>query len=1576
MQRRSSPSPSGERGREARWFRMLAESLPLFAWIGRADGACDYVNRRFLEYLGEPIDRVIGFGWLDSIHPDDRGSCSGRWDEAIRSESSFEMECRLRARDGSYRRFLARAELLRDDDERPLCWFGSALDLDVRMGGALAFPYRELLARRAVDDVFEFVGLLDLDGTLVEVIDTPPRAEAIVVDELRGRKFWDCHWWADSAEERGRLREAIGRARLGEVVRFDAPVRSAEGQPKWIDVRIAPVRDDVGRITHLVCSAIDLTLRKEAENRLKRGESILRSFYESSPLQKGVVKLPDDNSSIVYLYANPTAERFLGLPPGGIEGREARELGVPGELVAEWIARCRESQRLGCPVRFEYEHETQNRKAWLSCVFTHVGGETPGWTRFSYVAEDITERKRVEERLRRNQDTFRDLIQNNPFGVFVVDSDFRLRLVSQGAQEVFRDIHPVIGRDFAEVVRAIWPEPFASEAIGRFRHTLETGELYRAPSIIERRRDLDEVRAYDWRIDRIILPDDRFGIVCYFYDLSDRMRWEAAVRQSEAAARLALDELEATYASAPVGLCVLDRELRFVRINDRLAELNGRPAAEHIGRTVREMLPELADQVEPALRRVLETGEPVIDLELSGQTAARPGEHRTWLESWLPLRDAAGEVAGINIVAQEVTERRKAERLIRFQARLLDAVEQAVVATDAGGRIVYWNRFAESLYGWPAAEVIGRPILEVAPLPEGRETVAGIRDATAAGRGWSGEVEARRRDGRTFPAFVTGSPVLDGEGKRVGFVGVSYDLTERKEADRALRESERRFRMVADTAPAMLWMTGPDGDCTFLSRAWTEFTGQTESQGLGTGWLEMVHPDDRERTIEIFRGASERGEPFSLDYRLWQRDGSYRWALDSGRPRFDNDGAFLGYIGSVIDISERKRAEEGLREHASRFEALAENIPQLAWMADPSGSIFWYNRRWYDYTGTTLEQVRGWGWQVVHHPDHVNRVVEKIRRCFQSGQVWEDTFPLRGKDGRYRWFLSRAVPIRDSSGRVTRWFGTNTDVTDQRRTEAELAEAKRQAEAASRAKSEFLANMSHEIRTPMTAILGYADVLARQVTDPDDLQCIETIRRNGQHLMEIINDILDLSRIEAGGLEIERRKFAPDAIVNEVIALMSIRAWEKGLRLEAQFLGPMPEQIESDPTRLRQILVNLIGNAIKFTESGSILVTCRLEQDAHDPRLRFEVIDTGIGIASEHLGRLFRPFSQADSSMTRLYGGSGLGLAISRRLVELLGGSIGVESEPGRGSRFTLTIATGTLEGVGLVHRDVVVHSADRAHCETEPPFRISGRVLVVDDRADIRSLARMFLEGAGARVETADDGLAAIEAVREADRAGSPFDVVVMDMQMPRLDGYSTVSRLRSEGFGRPIVALTASAMRGDRERCLEAGCDEYLPKPIDPRRLVGTVGRLCRGEEPLPAVPAAPAASSAPAASASGGFRILVVDDSEDIRRVTARLLSWSGHEVRTAADGRTALEVAATFRPEVALLDLGLPDLDGIELIGRLRSFDGLEGLIAVAVTGRDSAEDRERALRSGFDHFVVKPLDVDAVIALLRDDGSAG
>jgi PAS domain S-box-containing protein len=451
-------------------------------------------------------------------------------------------------------------------------------------------------------------------------------------------------------------------------------------------------------------------------------------------------------------------------------------------------------------------------------------------------------------------------------------------------------------------------------------------------------------------------------------------------------------------------------------------------------------------------------------------------------------------------------------------------------------------------------------------------------------------------------------------------------------------------------------------------------------------------------------------------------------------------------------------------------------------------------------------------------------------RTLSSGVAQaNDSIVLRDSEDRPRSFIVNCAPVLSGKGKAAGALISLDDVTQLEENKVELGKAKEKAEAANRAKSDFLANMSHDIRTPMNAILGFTELLKRGYgrSDADAKKYLETIHSSGKHLLEIINDILDLSKIEAGQLTVENMPCAPHTLVREVVTVLAVRAREKGIGLDLRIEGEIPDTVVSDPTYLRRIVTNLVGNAIKFTEQGAVTVVLKLAGDNANPLLGLDVSDTGIGIAADKLDNMFQPFTQADSSITRRFGGTGLGLTISRRFARALGGDIVVSSEYGKGSTFSVTVATGPLEGVRRINQSALADSASQENVGEESRWSFPPkRVLVVDDGPENRELVRLVLGDTGLVIEEAENGQIAVDLTRSG-----TFDLVLMDMQMPVMDGYTATRTMRELGLEMPIYALSANAMKEDEQAILAAGCTGFISKPVNIDKLMDMLVRVLGG-------------------------------------------------------------------------------------------------------------------------------------------------
>jgi PAS domain S-box-containing protein len=653
----------------------------------------------------------------------------------------------------------------------------------------------------------------------------------------------------------------------------------------------------------------------------------------------------------------------------------------------------------------------------------------------------------------------------------------------------------------------------------------------------------------------------------------------------------------------------------------------------------------------------------------------------------------------------------------------------------------------------------------------------------------------------------------------------------------ALTRTQARFERAVDGANDGLWDYEPATGRVWYSDRFKSLVGYEpweydQFRDVIESWSDLLHPSDKPRVLDTLDRHMGGEAPYDVTYRLRMRNGEHRWFRARGQSLRDELGTVVRVSGAITDIDDQRSTEERL--------SLAMKASRIGlWDWDiPSGEMF-FSDTFYTMLGYEPGELPMCveTWKALRHPEDLDDAVEEIRRHTAGATaLYRHEHRLRRKDGSWLWVRDVGEVIeRDERGTATRMLGVHIDIDESKRIEASVLAAKEAAESANVAKSEFLANMSHEIRTPMTAILGYADLL-----DGDDdpladpvraAESIRAIRANANHLLTIINDILDMSKIEAGKMTVERLPTSPALLAAEAASLFQVRATGKGIEVRVEYDTPVPEQITSDRTRLRQILLNLVGNAVKFTEVGHVVIHVSCDPD--EGVLRYAVSDTGIGMTPEQRDEIarFDAFSQADGSMARKFGGTGLGLRISSSLARMLGGGIAIESEPGRGSTFTATVSAGDLSDVEMLTPEAAADLGPAGAVLGASPVAgidLDGlRILLAEDGPDNQRLISFYLRKAGAAVTIAGNGRIACERLAEAER---PFDLVLMDMQMPELDGYAAARTLRHDGHALPIVALTALAMDGDEQKCLAAGCDDYLTKPVDRGRLLATCARWGR--------------------------------------------------------------------------------------------------------------------------------------------------
>jgi PAS domain S-box-containing protein len=800
-------------------------------------------------------------------------------------------------------------------------------------------------------------------------------------------------------------------------------------------------------------------------------------------------------------------------------------------------------------------------------------------------------------------------------------------------------------------------------------------------------------------------------------------------------------------------------------------------------------------------------------------------------------------------LAAERTEELAAARH-RLQA-VLDGTTFSVIATTPAGLIEVFNAGAERMLGYAAAEMVGRQDPVILHLPEevaaratelgaqfGRHIAPGFEVLVAPARlkkADEREWTYVRKDGSRLPVLLSVTALRGVNGDITGYLSIGRDITARRQAEEERAALAGLLRRTGEMAKVGGW----EFDLTTFQLVWSLETCRIHEVDPPVAppleqAIAYYAPEARPVIEAAVREGMARGTPWDLELPLITATGRHIWVRAQGSAVM-RDGKAVKLFGAFQDITERRQAVAELRASEERFRALAQHAPAGIFQTDAQGSCIYVNERWTALAGLTAAEAAGDGWSAALHPEDRAAVFAEWQAFGRGDREFAMEYRFLHRDGRVLWVAGTAVAFRDAAGATLGYLGTVSDISPRKELEANLALARDAALESSRLKSEFLATMSHEIRTPMNAVIGMAGLLAETRLHPEQQEMVRTITAGAEHLLAIVNDILDFSRIEAGRVRLDPTAFELAGVVEEVVALLAPRAREKSVALTCDFHSAPRQPLFGDAGRVRQVLTNLIGNAIKFTPVGTVSVAVRTvsESDRH-VRVRLEVSDTGVGIPPEVQPRLFQPFTQADGSTTRKFGGTGLGLAISRQLVELMGGKIGFASNPGEGSQFwfELTFAHHRAEAAPAVERSVASASGHRGGG--------GRRLLLAEDNSGNQRVATLLLEKMGYIVEVAADGELALARLR-----ARRFDALLADCQMPELDGYETARRIRSGAISGvdpqlPIIALTAYARSEDRARCLGAGMNDYVAKPIRVAELQAALIRCGLWDEGPAGIPA----------------------------------------------------------------------------------------------------------------------------------------
>ncbi len=1285
----------------------------------------------------------------------------------------------------------------------------------------------------------------------------------------------------------------------------------------------------------------DLSDLHEAERKRNESEEKFRQIFEKSADIVVVGNLDTDT----ILEVNDQFVQRSGLKREQVIGRSDLDFGFFPDRAARdaFISQLRER---GYVQNYEVQMQGVGFEApvpaLVSGVMVKLNGQTCGIT----VVRTIEKIKRAERKLRESEATLRKILESSPDAVCIHDKRGRYVHVNQEFVRLTGySLEECVGKSFWEL--GLWPDRETADHFGA--EVLTNGEV---------RNVRASFRARDGRMIPSLISGvmvDLDGQPCCMTisrDISDLKSAEIKIQESEASLRRIFE-----FGTDPMAIVDMSTST-WIDVNREFCNFHGIRKEDIVGRSDVEtgVWADLTErrQFAHALREGAVRNMGVTLL-------AREGRKVPCLISAVVI-ELGGRRCCVS-TTRDISERLEVERILRqSQAtlrRIFDSVSDPLSVTDmSDGTYLDVNDAFLKVFGYTREEIVGKHVWEVPRTKRAGDPMNDVIRLYTHGEVRNSEALVQSKDGRDIPCLIS-TVVLELDGQQCGLT-IARDISERLEAEHSLRESQAALRKIFDSVADPLTLTDMTGVYLDVNDAFVKSSGYSREEVIGKRVWDIPLVDWSKADGSALVKLLNEGTLLNSEAVVRSKDGREVPVLTSA-VMIEISGKRCA-LTIARDISERKEQELKLKQSEQYFRTLIESSSDVILVIDYSGTIVFVGGAGRGELGYSGNDVMGTNGVALVHPDDILRQAEATRDAFQNPEkIVRSESRIRAADG--RWveceFVGRATT--DPNGNPI-MMTTMRNISERKRAEKELAAARDQALAASKAKSEFLSSMSHEIRTPMNAILGMSDLMAETDLTPEQRRCLDTVIGNGTALLELINSILDLAKVESGRMSLEKVAFDVEELTEKVADTLAVRAHEKGLELVLRFAPDLPQTLIGDPLRIRQILTNLIGNAIKFTEKGEVVVEVKRDIAApHSGALKFSVRDTGIGIDAEKLGTIFSPFTQADSSTTRRYGGSGLGLAIVERLVTLMGGYVLAESVPGKGSLFYFT-----------VQLDLPEHPQPRARTGIDLAIN-NLRILLVDDNAASRAIAREMLEAKGAIVSEAHCAAAGLAAFESARHSAHPFGLLLIDSHMPETNGIVLAEKLLHNGSGNvPIVMmLNSSGLTGNLTNLKGMGIANYVVKPLKARELYSEVheaiAKKAAGFDNSSRSGIRPSARTSPASSdariVGRPLQILLADDSPDNRMLIRAYLKKTPYSLIEAENGQTALNRFIAGNYDVVLMDIQMPVLDGYTAVRMIRDWERdhqrpRTPIIALTASALDEAV--RRARDAGCDMHVSKPV----------------